>query len=51
LFGVVWVIPLRVSELLGSWRGQLGNHNTLKIWRLAFLCLMWCLWRAEWKEF
>lgn len=28
-----------MSELLGSWRGQLGNRNDLKIWKLAPLCL------------
>jgi hypothetical protein len=25
LFGVAWVMPHRVSELLGCWRGQLGQ--------------------------
>jgi hypothetical protein len=48
LFGVAWVMPRRVSELLVSWRGQLGNRNALKIWRLAHLCIMWCL-RREWN--
>lgn len=26
LFGVVWVMPQTVSELLGSWRGQMNNR-------------------------
>ena len=27
---------------------KLGNRNALNRWRLAPLCLMWCLWR-EWN--
>jgi hypothetical protein len=40
LFGVTWVMPRRVSDLLGSWRGRFENCNALKIWRLAPLCLL-----------
>jgi hypothetical protein len=40
LFGVAWVMPRKVSDLLGTWKGQLGNRNALNIWRLAPLCLM-----------
>jgi hypothetical protein len=29
LFGVTWVMPIRVIELLVSWRGQMENHNDL----------------------
>jgi hypothetical protein len=47
LFGVDWVMPRRVSDLLGSWRGQLGTRHALQIWMLAPLCLMWCLWRER----
>jgi hypothetical protein len=35
LFGVVWVMPCRVSELLGCWREQLGNRGVLHLWRLV----------------
>jgi hypothetical protein len=31
LFGIDWVIPQRVSDLLGSWRGQLGTRHALQI--------------------
>jgi hypothetical protein len=41
----------RVNDLLGSWRGQLEARHALQIWRLAPLCLMWCFWRVERKEF
>jgi len=37
----------RVSDLLGSWRGQLGTRHALQIWKLAHLCLMWCLWGEQ----
>jgi hypothetical protein len=47
LFGVSWVMNQRVNNFFGSWKGQLGNYNALNIWRLAPLCLMWCLWRER----
>jgi hypothetical protein len=47
LFGVIWVMPRRVSELMECWRGQLGNREVLQLWRLVPLCLMWCLWRER----
>jgi len=31
LIGAVWVMPRRVSELLGSWRGPLGNRLALHL--------------------
>lgn len=30
---------------VGSWRGQKGNRTLMPIWRMAPLCLMWCIWR------
>jgi hypothetical protein len=32
-------------EMLGSWRGQRGNRLLVSIWRIASLCLLWCLWK------
>jgi hypothetical protein len=34
----------RVIDLLNSWGGQVGCGIVTEIWRLAPLCLMWCLW-------
>jgi hypothetical protein len=48
LLGVVWVMPRKVTEMLMSWRSQMGNRNALEVWRLAPLRLMWCIWR-EWN--
>ena len=47
LFGVNWVMPHKVSDCLGSWRGQLGNRLALHVWRLIPLCMMWCLWQER----
>jgi hypothetical protein len=41
-------MPRKVSDCLGSWRGQLGNWLALHIWRLIPSCVMRCLWR-EWN--
>jgi hypothetical protein len=48
LFGVVWVMPRSVKDMLGNWRGQKGNQTLIPIWRMAPLCVMWCVWR-EWN--
>jgi len=42
MFGVEWVMPRSVKDMLGSWRGQKGNQTLITIWRMAPLCLMWC---------
>jgi len=47
LFGVVWVMPRSVKDMLGSWKGQKGNHTLIPIWRMAPLCVMWCVWREQ----
>ena len=47
LFGVTWVMPGGLKECLGSWRGKRGNRIVLQSWRMATLCVMWCLWRER----
>jgi hypothetical protein len=47
MFGVEWVMPRSVKDMLGSWRGQKGNRTLIPIWRMAPLCLMWCVWREQ----
>jgi hypothetical protein len=47
LFGVVWVMPRSVKDMFGSWRRQKGNRTSILIWRMAQLCLMWCVWRER----
>jgi len=36
-----------VIDLLVSWGGQVGRGTLMGVWRLAPLCLMWCLWRER----
>jgi hypothetical protein len=43
LFGVTWMMPARMKDCLGSWRGQRGNRTFLQIWRMVHLCVMWRL--------
>jgi hypothetical protein len=42
LFGVEWVMPRMVLELLTS-----GYGPAKEVWRLVPLCLMWCIWRER----
>ena len=35
MFGVTWVMPGRMKDYLGSWRGQRGNPSVMHIWRMA----------------
>jgi hypothetical protein len=43
-FGIHWVLPGKVVDLLFRWRNWLEKHS-LDIWNLGPLCLMWTLWR------
>ena len=38
LFGVVWVIPSQVIDLLVTWGGLAGTD--MEVWRLVPLCLL-----------
>jgi hypothetical protein len=47
LFGVEWVMLRTVLELLNSWEAAIGCGHAKEAWRLAPLCLMWCIWRER----
>ena len=47
LFGLHWVMPLKVIELFESWQGKFGRHRNIDFWRLVLHCLMWCIWRER----
>jgi hypothetical protein len=47
LFRVEWIMPRKVIDVLNSWRGLVGRRNILDVWRVAHLCLMWCIWRER----
>ena len=40
LFGVCWVMPMLVIELLTCWQGQFGHHHNGDIWMVVPHCLM-----------
>ena len=47
LFGVSWVMPKLVGELLACWQGQFGHHRNGHIRITVLHCLMWCLQRER----
>jgi hypothetical protein len=44
LFGVHWVMPWDVVDLLACWNSSLDKSKAGKIWKMIPHCLMWCLW-------
>ncbi len=44
LFGVSWVMPRRVVDLLSCWNGRWGLFEAGNIWRMIAHYIMWCLW-------
>uniref|UniRef100_A0A7N2R1H7 Importin N-terminal domain-containing protein n=1 Tax=Quercus lobata TaxID=97700 RepID=A0A7N2R1H7_QUELO len=50
-FGIARVLPRSVVDTLFGWWNWLGKHLS-RVWNLAPLCLMWCLWRERnWRTF
>ena len=58
LFGVQWMMPRGVVDLLACWQCQFWELQNNKIWKGIPHCLMSCLWRernarnfegCEWK--
>ena len=47
LFGVHWVMPWRVIDLIAFWQGHFGRHRLSAIWKCIPICLMWCIWRER----
>ena len=47
LFGISWVMPHTVLELLWCWQGSFGHHRNGYIWSIVPHGLMWCLWRER----
>ena len=40
LFGISWVMPMFVVELLAYWQGRFGRHRNGYIWIIVPHCLM-----------
>ena len=47
LFGVQWVFPEIVKEVLLSWRGPFVGKKRKKIWNSIPLCIFWTVWRER----
>ena len=45
-FGVLWVFPNNVADLLFGWFNCFGKHKS-SIWNLVPHCLMWIVWRER----
>ena len=46
MFGVCWVMPRRVMDLLHCWP-RITRQTVRDIWGLIPHCIMWCLWRER----
>jgi hypothetical protein len=44
LFGVEWVMPSSVVDLLSGWGTLLGRGPVFRIWKQVPLCVLWGLW-------
>ena len=47
LFGVHWVLPRDVVDLLACWQGRVERHRNNTIWKAIPHCLMWCIWHER----
>ena len=47
LFGIHWVMPKTVVDLLACWQGKLGRHRNSAIWMTVPHCFIWCIWRER----
>ena len=41
-FGLSWVIPRSILDLLFGWWNWMGKHSS-QIWNLVPLCILWCI--------
>jgi hypothetical protein len=47
MFGVSWVLPRHVVDLLACWTGRAHRGRSATIWGLIPHCLMWVIWRER----
>ena len=47
LFGMHWVMPRRVVDVLACWKGRFGRQKNRVIWDVVPHCVIWCLWRER----
>jgi exonuclease III len=47
LIGMEWVMPEKVIDLFACWNQVGGRDLSRDIWRMAPLCVIWCIWRER----
>ena len=47
LFGVLWVLPLLVKEVLLGWHRLFVGKKRRKVWKAAPLYLFWTIWKER----
>ena len=47
LFGVHWVMPHSVVELLACWSNKFNRLRSKTLWRMIPYCFMWVIWRER----
>ena len=47
MFGVQWVLPATVKEMLLGWNGTFVGKKRKGVWRASPLCLFWTVWKAR----
>jgi hypothetical protein len=45
-FGLCWVMPRTVKELLASW-WTAGSTRSAIVWKMVPHCILWCIWRER----
>jgi hypothetical protein len=45
-FGLCWVMPRTVKELLASW-WTAGRTRSAVVWKMVPHCILWCIWRER----
>ena len=47
IFGIGWVFPFSVRQVLLAWQGTQVGKKRKKVWKAAPLCLVWTVWRER----
>jgi hypothetical protein len=50
MFGVEWVMPKRMVDLLTCWKRMVGQNDSNIVWNVISSFLMWCIWREKTLE-
>ena len=44
IFGIQWVMPCGIMELLTCWWTSCCSARVRKLWEMMPLCIFWCIW-------